>query len=394
MGLPIRRIAIAATLVLSACGNENSHGISTDPNAAIGFITSNDFIPETADTVNEAGIPKDSDGRPYTFKYLGQKLPAFSGETFGGGVYSSESLQKWTVIDVWGIWCGDCIADAPYIAEVAARLAQDERFDFISIHTPPNAARADEAYGKFGSVEAYFNAKGYSYPTVLDSDASIRDALGISWTPSYLLVSPDGYVRGFRTDLSVSGENPVENFLSDIEGVRNTLSHIKAPTQTAKIGPSGANGLSGRTTFTFSAIQAAFPGYSVVTETRSSEGDDYPVFNVMSESNPNKPIFTIWPGWDHGHVGFVETSHPDVEGPNGTRIGKLFFGELPASEKENCFAGAEEYADDIICGVGEDRQFQYVFSPSAKDVGGPLAQATSDAKDRSVLTTFRYLPPS
>ena len=66
-----------------------------------------------------------------------------------------------------------------------------EDLNFISIHTPPNAARADEAYGRYGSVEAYFDEKGYSYPTVIDTNASIRDALKIAWTPSYLLVAPD-----------------------------------------------------------------------------------------------------------------------------------------------------------------------------------------------------------
>lgn len=222
---------LAATL--AACGDTTApetntsdtasttvpHGVSTDPNAATAFITSNAFVPETATDSKGDGVLRDADGRPYGYALLGEELPPLDGTLISGETYSSGNLDRWTVIDVWGIWCGDCRKDSPYAAELAGRIADEPTLDFLSIHTPSSAARADAAYRDYGSVQGYFDAMGFSFPTLVDTDASVRDALKISWTPSYLLVSPDGVVRGFRTDLSVSGENPVDAFLADVATV-------------------------------------------------------------------------------------------------------------------------------------------------------------------------------
>lgn len=189
------------------------------PPPATGFITSNDTPPTGAD-YRDDGTVRDDYGRPYQYAGLGQDLPSFTAEMLDGSTFSSDAIDQWTVIDVWGIWCSDCMADAPYVQALSTAIAQDPDLDFLSIHTPPSAVRAGEAYGKYGSVDAYFAAKGYSYPTIVDGDASLRDTLNIAWTPSYLLVDPQGVVRGFRTDLSAAGDNSVKTFLQDIASVR------------------------------------------------------------------------------------------------------------------------------------------------------------------------------
>ena len=341
----IRLFFLVATFaaLVSCSSGDDSHGISTDPNAATGFITSNDFVPETAADSRDDGILRDADGRPHTYALLGKPLPRFTGETVGGGVFDSANISQWTVIDVWGIWCGDCLADGPYMAEVAARIALDDALSFVSIHTPPSAARANEAYGKFGSVEAYFNAKGYSYPTVLDKDAGLRNLLQIGWTPSYLLVSPDGVVRGYRTDLSVAGKTPVDDFFADIAALREKHAEIEPRVQNASIGPNGADGVSGITRFTRASIQKAFPSRTIITSQKTVGDETYPAFHVLKEGPDSDLLFTVSPNWDRGHVGFVETDSDLVEGPHGARVGRLFFGELPKEETTNCFAGTDEF---------------------------------------------------
>ena len=52
--------------------------------------------------------------------------------------------------------------------------------------------------------------------TVIDEDASIREALKIRWTPTYLLVAPDLTVQGFRTGLADAGDDAVKTFVQDI----------------------------------------------------------------------------------------------------------------------------------------------------------------------------------
>ena len=48
----------------------------------------------------------------------------------------------------------------------------------------------------------------------------MRSALKIGWTPSYLLVSPDGVVKGYRSEFSAAGGEPVKDFLKDIARVK------------------------------------------------------------------------------------------------------------------------------------------------------------------------------
>ena len=193
---------------------------------AHGFITANTAPPDGAAITRDDGVYRDTAGRPFQYALLGEPLPAFTAPTSDGGTFSSADINRWTVIDVWGAWCSDCVADGPYVAALERAIAQDPDLDFVSLHTPANANRAgpDELYGRYGSLEAYFDAAGYEVASVvLDSDASIREALQIRWTPSYLLVSPDGVVRGFRTDLRVIEDQPVKTFLQDVAKVRGEV---------------------------------------------------------------------------------------------------------------------------------------------------------------------------
>jgi len=179
-------------------------------------------VPGDAD-LSRDDTPRDPDGRPYTHKNLGERLPAFAGETADGGAFTSAELEgKWTVIEIWGLWCHDSMNDAPYAAALSTALAQDPAVSFMSIHTPQKAERADDAYASYGSVAAYFDDKGYSFTTVVDTDASIREALNIRWTPTYLLVAPDLSVQAFRTGLSDAEGEPVKDFVRQVSQIRGT----------------------------------------------------------------------------------------------------------------------------------------------------------------------------
>lgn len=188
--------------------------------AATGYYRVGSDIPETAD-LSRGDVPRDSYGRPYTYEGLGEPLPAFTGELAVGASFSSGELAgKWTVIEVWGIWCHDSRNDAPYAAAFSRALAQDAGVHFMSIHTPPNAEHADKAMRGYTSVSAWFEEKGWAFPTLIDTDASIREVLKIRWTPTYLLIAPDLTVQGFRTGLYDTGESAVQDFVEDIAASR------------------------------------------------------------------------------------------------------------------------------------------------------------------------------
>jgi len=188
--------------------------------AATGFYRPGVVAPETAD-LSRGDVPRDSYGRPYLYEGLGQPLPEFSGETTDQTSFSSTTLSgQWTVIEVWGIWCHDSRRDAQYAAALARALAQDPEVDFMSIHTPQNAGQAHRALRGYDSVSDWFAEKGWSFTTVIDEDASIREALRIRWTPTYLLVAPDLTVQGFRTGLADAGDFAVKDFVQDIAQTR------------------------------------------------------------------------------------------------------------------------------------------------------------------------------
>ena len=200
-------------LSLSACAE-------ADENSATDYYRPGVEIPATAD-LSRGDVPRDGYGRPYTYEGLGEPLPSFTGPLVSGASFSTAVLEgRWTVIEVWGIWCHDSRNDAPYAAELAKALALDPDVDFMSVHTPQNRERADKAMRSYDSVADWFDEKGWSFPTVVDADASIREALRVRWTPTYLVIAPDLTVQGFRTGLKDAGDTAVEDFVADIADTR------------------------------------------------------------------------------------------------------------------------------------------------------------------------------
>ena len=193
----------------------------SDASPATSFITPGHSVSDSAQRGDD-GVPRDEAGRPYDYLYLGRELPAFSGTMVSGPLFSTQELKnQWTLIEVWGVWCHDSRKDAPYVQSLWEEVKGSDDLAFLSVHVPQNAERADRAYGDYGSVEAFFEEKGYSWPVLTDPDASIRETLGIKWTPSYILVAPDLTVQGFRTELAASpDDDPVAGLLQEIEAVK------------------------------------------------------------------------------------------------------------------------------------------------------------------------------
>lgn len=203
----------AVGLAASGCAEAPA---SVGEDAATGFYRPGATAPASAD-LSRGDVPRDDYGRPYTYEGLGAPLPEFSGETTDQTSFSSSLLAgRWTVIEVWGIWCHDSRRDATYAAALSRALAQDPDVDFMSIHTPHTADSTHRALRGYDSVSAWFDEKGWEFLTVVDADASIREALKIRWTPTYLLVAPDLTVQGFRTGLADAGDDAVKTFVQDI----------------------------------------------------------------------------------------------------------------------------------------------------------------------------------
>jgi len=183
---------------------------------ATAFYRPGHELPEGVDT-GDGELPRDDYGRPYTYQGLGRKLPSFSAEMANGELFQSDRLEgRWTLVKVWGLWCHDSRRDSRYAAALATALQQDPDIDFITIHTPQNAARIEQATGSYDSVASWLAENGAPFPVLIDQDAGLRKVLQIRWTPSYLLIAPDLSVQGFRTGLADAGDEAVKDFVQDI----------------------------------------------------------------------------------------------------------------------------------------------------------------------------------
>lgn len=360
MRLPM--IFAAAAISLAGCGTPEVAAPAVEVAAA--------EAPQTEqESAGETGMPHDTEERPVAYALAGRKLPAFTAPLSTGDTFNSAEIYRWTVIHVWGVWCSDSRADGPYTTALERALAQDPDVDFVSVHVPQNADKiaTEEMFARHGSLEAYFDSAGYSFPVVLDQDASIRAALQITWTPSYLLVSPDGVVRGFRTDLSVAGGEPVKDFIRDIARVRG---EVRAGTH-LRIGPQGVAGLSGTTPFTLQSIEAAFPGFTVTSITEGPEAAI--VFKVLAPDS-SETRFTVQSDWSRGYIGRVSTVDQKIKGALGETIGTSTLSELPEALRGAC--AAADASGAIRC----------------PETGASGTFVRTYAADTGLLTGLDYLP--
>ena len=124
-------------------------------------------------------------------------------------------------------WCpesvvsDECVGEDQEFSEDCASAIATLLDNGFSLHT---AEQGDGALRGYDSVAAWFDEKGWSFPTVLDDDASLRTALKIRWTPTYLVIAPDRSVQGFRSGLADAGDHAVKDFVRDIAKTRQDWS--------------------------------------------------------------------------------------------------------------------------------------------------------------------------
>jgi peroxiredoxin len=154
--------------------------------------------------------------RPTSHPLVGKPLPAFRLAREDGESFCDVKIKgRWTVIAFTGAWCGDSRNDAPHLAALGSAIDQDPGLDVVAVHV-------DARYGSYLSANDFFQKNGIRIPVAIDATREVYRALQVSWIPSYLVVDPQGVVRGFRTDLSTetASEGGVKRFVRDISHLR------------------------------------------------------------------------------------------------------------------------------------------------------------------------------
>ncbi|MDX2235599.1 MAG: TlpA disulfide reductase family protein [Hyphomonadaceae bacterium] len=197
-------------LVFFALAGASGAALSSEPAPAVVSA------PASPAVAGAAPVVKDASGRPTSHPLVGRRIPAFTAELSTGAQYSSRALRgRWTVIQFWGVWCGDCQRDADHTAAFARAADQDPGLDFLTVHV-------DTRSGRWPSVNAYLAEKAIAYPVILDPDRTLYRAFEMQWVPTYLVVDPQGVVRAFRTDLSRDDapDGGVKAFVQQIAALR------------------------------------------------------------------------------------------------------------------------------------------------------------------------------
>lgn len=151
--------------------------------------------------------------------------------------------------------------------------------------------------------------------------------------------------------------------------------------ETLRIGPEGVAGLRGITPFTVVAIEAAFPGHTIIMDSEGIEA--VPVFLVKPEGS-EKTRFLVRSDWSRGFAGEVSTRDPSVVGPLGEIIGQAKLQDLPADARSACKRAEPSPVANLICpDQAAPLAFQRVY----------LAPPEGAPPESAVLVGFKYLPP-
>ncbi len=125
---------------------------------------------------------------------LGRLAPQF---TLGEDMAPVPARGEAALVEFWGLWCSDCLADGPYMDRVRTALAERTDVALVAVHAG--------GMGRFESLAEYEEETGYDIDTLMDPDRTIPGLFGVRWFPTYLVVDADGRITHMQTLLRREG---------------------------------------------------------------------------------------------------------------------------------------------------------------------------------------------
>lgn len=118
-------------------------------------------------------------------KTTGQGAMDFSLSDLNGKTVNLSDYQGQVVmVNFWASWCPPCTAELPTI-QAFYESHQADGFVVLAVnaHENPN------------DVRTFINNRGFSFPVLLDSDASVMDSYGIRALPMSFIIDKSGNVQ-------------------------------------------------------------------------------------------------------------------------------------------------------------------------------------------------------
>ena len=119
--------------------------------------------------------------------------PNFTGTTIDGGTIELASYrgEKAVVLDFWASWCPNCRRSMPKINELYTQYR--DQVEVIGVNLRESSDVATD----------FMRDNGFEFTSVLDSDGSIAQQFGVTYTNYHVLIDKNGQiVNTFAGDIA------------------------------------------------------------------------------------------------------------------------------------------------------------------------------------------------
>ena len=182
-----------------------------------GSLASSD--PQATPTVQVTEAPKETESPAETTQPEATDAPQESRapvpaldftltDQFGNTHTLDQYKGKTILLNFWATWCGPCRSEMPDLQAVYEDYGNNEKDLVVLGVAAPNLGRE----GSAEDISAFLEENGYTYPTLMNEDASLFYSYGISSFPTTFMIDKNGNVYGY-----VSGALSRENFESIIQ---------------------------------------------------------------------------------------------------------------------------------------------------------------------------------
>jgi thiol-disulfide isomerase/thioredoxin/Flp pilus assembly protein TadD len=111
------------------------------------------------------------------------EMPAFNLEGVDGKRINSADLKgKYVVVNLWGVWCGPCVAETPELQKLYERLKADPDVVFVTIANDPNPQ----------TTKDFMVKRKFTFPALLDDGFVAK--VGNTAFPTTWFVDRDGKI--------------------------------------------------------------------------------------------------------------------------------------------------------------------------------------------------------
>ena len=142
--------------------------------------------PEATDTPEATDAPEESQA----------PIPALDftlTDQFGNTHTLDQYKGKTILLNFWATWCGPCRSEMPDLQAVYEDYGNNEKDLVVLGVAAPNLGQE----GSAEDITAFLEENGYTYPTLMNEDASLFYSYGISSFPTTFMIDQNGNVYGY-----------------------------------------------------------------------------------------------------------------------------------------------------------------------------------------------------